>query len=109
MRHVAGLGAELVAVPTALSAEWGWVARTMLPTRAYENGLFLAYANHAGHENGLDYLGASFIAAPDGRELARAGSGPEVLLAEIDPARVAAARARLPYLVDRKGLRLEAG
>lgn len=109
MRHVAGLGAELVAVPTALSAEWGWVARTMLPTRAYENGLFLAYANHAGHENGLDYLGASFIAAPDGRELARAGSGPEVLLAEIDPARVAAARARLPYLKDRKGLKLDAG
>ena len=108
MRHVAGLGAELAVVPTALSHQWDWVARTMIPTRAYENGLFLAYANHAGVENGLTYLGASLIAAPDGVELARAGAAPEILIAEIDPARVKAARARLPYLQDRHGLKLDA-
>lgn len=109
MRHLAGLGAELVVVPTALSDQWDWVSRKMVPTRAYENGLYLAYANHAGRENGLTYLGASFIAAPDGVELARAGAAPEVLMAEIDPARVARIRARLPYLTDRKRLELEAG
>jgi predicted amidohydrolase len=108
MRHVAGLGAELVVVPTALSAQWDWVARTMVPTRAYENGQFVAYANHAGSENGLDYLGASFIAAPDGMELARAGAAPEVLIADLDRERVARARARLPYLKDRAGLKLDA-
>lgn len=105
-RHVAALGAQLILVPTALGAQWGWVGRTMIPTRGYENGVFLAYANHAGQENGMTFLGESFISAPDGQELARAGAGPEVLIADIDPARVTAAQKRLPYLSDRFALRL---
>ncbi|HMB75443.1 MAG TPA: carbon-nitrogen hydrolase family protein [Kiloniellaceae bacterium] len=105
-RHVASKGAQLVLVSTALSAQWGWVARSMIPTRAYENGVFLAYANHAGTENGLDYLGASFIAAPDGVELARAGDAPEILVADLDPARVARAQTRLPYVTDCRRLQL---
>jgi predicted amidohydrolase len=106
-RHVALNGAGLILVPTALGDQWGWVARTMVPARAYENGVYLAYANHAGEEAGLRYLGESFVAAPDGAELARAGATDEVLIAEIDPARVARAQARLPYLVDRAGLQLD--
>lgn len=106
-RHLAALGAELILVPTALGAQWPWVSRTLIPARAFENGVFLAYANHAGHENGLAYLGESFIAAPDGEELARAGQGPEILVADIDPGRVRKAQARLPYLEDRHRLRLE--
>lgn len=105
-RHLASLGAQLILVPTALGAQWGWVGRTMIPTRGYENGVFLAYANHAGQENGMAFLGESFIAAPDGQELARAGAGPEVLVADIDSARVTAAQGRLPYLRDRLALRL---
>jgi len=100
-RHVAALGAELILVPTALGAQWGWVSRTLIPARGFENGVFLAYANHAGQENGMDYLGMSFIAAPDGVELARAGSAPEILIADLDPDRVCEAQARLPYLTDR--------
>ncbi len=102
VRHVAGMGAHLVLVPTALGANWGWVAKTMIPTRAYENGVYLAYANSAGTENGIDFLGASVIAAPDGSEDARAGSAIEVLYADLDIARVKAAQDRLPYLNDRK-------
>ncbi|MEL6620415.1 MAG: carbon-nitrogen hydrolase family protein [Pseudomonadota bacterium] len=104
VRHVAGQGADLVLVPTALGAQWGWVARAMIPTRAYENGVFLAYANSAGTERGMDYLGQSVIAAPDGVELARAGPGPELLFSDLDRARVKAARDRLPYLADRQAL-----
>ena len=107
VRHVARMGAQLVLAPTALGAQWGWVARTMIPTRAYENGVFLAYANHAGTENGLSYLGESVIAAPDGVELARAGAAPGILVAEMDPARVVAAQTRLPYLRDAGALRLD--
>ena len=51
-RHVAAQGAELILAPTALGAEWVWVREKMIPTRAFENGVFLAYANHAGAENG---------------------------------------------------------
>ncbi len=105
MRHVAGLGAQLVLVPTALGAEWGWVANTMIPTRAYENGVFLAYANWAGSEAGLEYLGASVISAPDGVELARAGDAPGVIVADLDLDRVSRAQTRLPYLKDRTALR----
>lgn len=103
-RHVASLGAEVILVPTALGAEWDWVAQRMIPTRAYENGVFLAYANSAGVENGLAFLGRSFIAAPDGQELARAGNAPEIIHATLELDRVAAAQARLPYLIDRRSI-----
>ncbi|MFK7868900.1 MAG: carbon-nitrogen hydrolase family protein [Roseobacter sp.] len=103
-RHVASLGAELILVPTALSAQWEWVARTMIPCRAYENGVFLAYANSAGVENGMEFLGQSFIAAPNGQELARAGAQPEVIHATLDLDQVSAAQKRLPYLTDRAAL-----
>lgn len=109
VRHVASLGAELVLVPTALGAQWEWVAQRMIPTRAYENGVYLAYANSAGVENGLKYLGQSFIAAPDGRELARAGSEEEIIYGILEPDRVVTAQSRLPYLVDRKSLGMRGG
>lgn len=104
-RHVASMGAELILVPTALGDRWNWVAQTMIPTRAYENGVFLAYANSAGTENGMDFLGQSFIAAPDGEELARAGGSPELIYAAVEHRRVAAAQSRLPYLTDMKMLK----
>ena len=101
-RHVAAMGAELILVPTALGDQWGWVSQTMIPARAYENGVFLAYANSAGTENGMKFLGQSFIAAPDGQELARAGASAEVIYGVIARERVAASQSRLPYLNDLK-------
>lgn len=106
VRHVASLGAEVVLVPTALGAQWGWLAHTMIPCRAYENGVYLAYANGAGSQNGMDFLGASVIAAPGGTEAARAGSKPEVIFADLDAEQVRAAQARLPYFKDRLSLKL---
>ncbi len=106
-RHVASMGAELILAPTALGAQWEWVAQRMIPTRAYENGVFLAYANSAGTERGMHFLGQSFIAAPDGEEIARAGSQSEVIYATLRLDKVQAAQARLPYLKDRKALKLE--
>jgi predicted amidohydrolase len=55
----------------------------MIPTRAYENGVFLAYANSAGTENGMTFLGQSFIAAPNGKELARAEASPQLIHTEL--------------------------
>ncbi|MEM9317395.1 MAG: carbon-nitrogen hydrolase family protein [Pseudomonadota bacterium] len=107
VRHVASLGAELVLVPTALGAEWEWVAQRMIPTRAYENGVYLAYANSAGTEHGMNFLGQSFVACPDGQELTRAKIGPEIVFGELHMDRVSAAQSRLPYLVEREALALE--
>ena len=103
-RYVASLGAELILAPTALGAQWEWVAQRMIPTRAYENGVYLAYANSAGVENGMPFLGQSFIATPDGHELVRAGAQPEVIYGTLQLDKVSAAQTRLPYLRDRKAL-----
>lgn len=99
-RHVASLGADLILVPTALGAQWEWVSQQMIPTRAYENGVYLAYANSAGVERGMEFLGQSFIAAPDGQELARAGAQPDIIFGALRLNRIAAAKAKLPYLRD---------
>ena len=106
VRHVARMGAEVVLVPTALGAAWDWVARTMIPTRAYENGVYLAYANSAGREGDMDFLGASVIAAPDGVKLARAAATPEILVATLTKDRVRAAQSRLPYVNEYRDLPL---
>lgn len=107
LRHVARAGAQLVLVPTALSTHWGVVANAVMPTRAFENGVWLAYANHCGVENGLGYLGRSVIAAPDGQEAARSGGTQGLIHAEITEHAVAMAQDRLPYLRDLERLRLE--
>jgi len=99
-RACALAGAHVLLVPTALSSQWHVVANRLVPSRAFENGVYLLYANHAGHEGGIDYLGESCIVGPDGKDLARAGAAAGLLTAEIDPGRVAACRDRLPYLRD---------
>lgn len=109
VRAAAEAGAQAVIVPTALVDAWASVARQMMPTRAFENGVWLLYANHAGEENGARYLGASCIAAPDGSDAARAGAEEALICADLDPERVAAARMRLPYLRDLGRLRATVG
>lgn len=104
-RALSMAGAQVLLAPTALQDQWGVVARQLIPTRAFENGVYLLYANHGGAEADMRYLGESCIVGPDGKDLVRAGAGEEVLSAEIDPARVTAAQARLPYHRDLPDLR----
>ena len=70
-RNAALNGADLILAPTALGAQWGVVAHKLVPTRAFENGIFIAYANHAGREGEIEYLGESCIVDPMGNDLAR--------------------------------------
>ena len=98
VRDAALHGAQLVLAPSALVSKWDVVARKMIPTRAFENGVYLAYANHGGTENGFTYLGESRIVGPDGRDIAVAGSGEDMLVATLDVERVRAAQTRMPYL-----------
>ena len=98
VRAAARAGAELILVPTALWDRVPIVARMVVPVRAYENGVFLAYANYCGPNAGETYLGESVVCAPDGRELARAGKAPELITATLDRAHIAHARTFLPFL-----------
>lgn len=95
-------GTDVLAVPTALMRPYEAVPRLLVPARAYENGLYVAYANRCGPEGGDDFAGLSCLAGPDGEVAARAGAGPGLLLGDADPARIAEARAATPYLDDRR-------
>ncbi|MGO1119175.1 carbon-nitrogen hydrolase family protein [Rhodovibrionaceae bacterium A322] len=98
LRALAQAGAQVVFVPTALNDAWSVVSERVMPARAFENGLWLLYANHAGQEGDIRYFGGSCIVAPDGRDAARAGSAEDVIAADLSAAAVTAAQSRLPYL-----------
>lgn len=100
VREAAQMGAELLLAPTALVNRWAVVAKHLIPTRAFENGIWLAYANHAGSESGQNYYGNSQIVTPFGEVAAAAGDQPELIQTTITPAVVTDAQTRLPYLAD---------
>jgi predicted amidohydrolase len=102
VRAQALAGVEFVAVPTALMRPYETVANTLVPCRAYENQVFVAYVNRCGREGELEYCGLSCVVAPDGTDLARAGEGEELLVADLDIALHRDTRAPNTYLQDRR-------
>ncbi|MFI2565484.1 carbon-nitrogen hydrolase family protein [Paenarthrobacter sp. NPDC018779] len=102
VRAAASRGAELLLVPTALSAGFDNVPQVLIRARALESQLNVAYANHCGHEDIYNFLGGSVVAGPDGSLLASAGDGPALLFAEVGTDTVKAARAEVPYLKERR-------
>lgn len=105
VRALALAGAQLVIVPTALGKDWPVVANRVMPTRAFENGVWFIYANHAGEENGTKFLGASCIVSPEGKDAARAGAGEQVISCEVEPESVLKAQKRLPFLAGSEALK----
>ncbi|MFO0843330.1 MAG: carbon-nitrogen hydrolase family protein [Gemmataceae bacterium] len=100
------LGADLV----VLATNWPTGARKtvcMSEARAMENHVYYAAVNRVGQERGFEFIGQSRVIDPDGTALAQAlTEGPELLLAEIDPARARAKRVvKIPgeYEIDRVG------
>ncbi len=101
-RRLALAGADIILIPTAVMEPYDQVARHVIPARAYENQVYVAYANHSGTENGLGYIGLSSICGPDGTALAMAGTDETMLFADTDPAHQAAVRAADPFFRDRR-------
>ncbi len=101
-RRLALAGADIILVPTASMVPYDQVARHVIPARAYENQVYVAYANHSGEDDGLSYIGLSSICGPDGKVLALAGRGEEMLLAEVERAHHADVRRADPLLADRR-------
>ncbi|WP_135502530.1 carbon-nitrogen hydrolase family protein [Roseovarius aestuariivivens] len=100
LRQAALGGAQLVLVPTALGADWGVVAEHVVPTRAFENGVWLAYADHAGSCGDLGFYGGSRIADPWGNVVAQTDRADTLITAHLSRDSVASAQSRLPYLRD---------
>lgn len=95
-------GTDLLLVPTALMHPYQFVAESLVPVRAFENQLYVAYVNRAGAEGKFEFLGGSRLTGPDGVPRARAGRGEELLLGEVDLELLAASRQANPYLRDRR-------
>ena len=100
-RALAEAGAEILTAPACFTRQTGEAHWHVLQrARAIETGSFVVSAAQGGlHEDGRETYGHSLIIDPWGRVLADAGgSEPGVILAEIDMAQVADARARIPSL-----------
>ncbi len=103
-------GAQVMSIPAAFTRQTGeahW--EILLRARAIENGMFVIAAAQAGlHEDGRETFGHSMIVDPWGLVLASAGgTGEGVVIADIDIAAVAAARAKIPNLKNGRAFSLE--
>ncbi|MCX5534812.1 carbon-nitrogen hydrolase family protein [Streptomyces sp. NBC_00006] len=95
-------GTDLLLVPTAQMHPFQFVAESVVPVRAFENQMYVAYVNRVGAEGEFEFVGLSTLAGPDGVARARAGRGEELVFADADPDFLAASRAANPYLSDRR-------
>ena len=82
VRALALKGAQLIVVPTATlfnSKESRFIANSIVPVRAQENRVFVAYVNHCGS----GYLGYSTLCGPLGKPIVQAGAEETLLVAPI--------------------------
>ncbi|HET6584244.1 MAG TPA: carbon-nitrogen family hydrolase [Nannocystaceae bacterium] len=85
-----------------------WPARrrhhwtTLLQARAIENQAYVVGVNRVGIGGELEYSGDSRIVDPWGELVATAAMGETMVIADVDPAVVAEARAKFPFLRDRR-------
>ena len=111
-------GAQILFYPTAI----GWHPRekekygaaqysaweTMQRSHAIANGCYVAAINRVGHEapaggDGIEFWGQSFIVAPSGEIIAQGSADrEEIVMADIDWARVDVTRTHWPFLRDRR-------
>jgi N-carbamoylputrescine amidase len=111
-------GAEIIFYPTAI----GWhpsektacgavqhdAWETIQRAHAVANGCYVAVCNRVGHEapvggDGLEFWGQSFVAGTQGQLLAKAGAdGEEIVLAQVDLAKIDDTRTHWPFLRDRR-------
>jgi predicted amidohydrolase len=91
-RGLALQGADAILVPTANMIAFDEVQRVLLPARALENRVFVAYANACGSEGETTYGGLSTLCGPMGAVRAQGGRGEELLIASVSHDDLIAAR-----------------
>jgi predicted amidohydrolase len=107
-RVLALKGAQMIVMPISYStydadaqrrANWDAVLRA----RAIENALFVIACNRVGTEGPRHHLGVSMIVAPDGEVLATGSDDTEeLILADLKPEALEAARFGMPWWRDRR-------
>ena len=108
-RALAHAGAEVITIPAAFTATTGkahW--HTLVRSRAIETGAYVLAPNQCGHHADQRYsYGHSLVVDPWGEVLADGGDQPGVIFADLDLARVAQVRARIPVLANEREFELE--
>ena len=109
-RTLAQAGADLITIPAAFTRVTGeahW--HVLIRARAIETGCFvLAPAQGGAHEDGRETYGHSMIVSPWGEILAEAdGDEPGVIVADLDLAQIAKARARIPALTNDQSITIK--
>ncbi|MCR9056080.1 MAG: carbon-nitrogen hydrolase family protein [Rhodobacteraceae bacterium] len=74
-RSLAENGADLILVPTANGSEFPRISTCLVPARALESAISVAYVNYCGTENDITYSGQTAAYGPDGAPLCQAGTG----------------------------------
>jgi omega-amidase len=99
----AAAGTDVYLVPANWPAPRRHHWTTLLQARAIENQAYVVGCNRVGTAgDGTEHTGDSRIVSPMGELLATAAVGETIVLADVDPAEVAATRARLRFLPDRR-------
>ncbi|HIY65028.1 MAG TPA: nitrilase, partial [Candidatus Agrococcus pullicola] len=107
-RHLATRGANLVLVPTAIDGTAHYVPEILIPARAAENGVVVAYADYpastreASGDDPVSYAGNSVVASWDGTVLGRVGVDAQLLIVEL-PTPESVPGQKSNYLRDRRG------
>ena len=91
-------GADLIALPTNWPVGVEFHPDLFAPARAAENHCYVLAADRVGTERGTTFMGRSLLVDYDGKVLARAGDGEELLTGEIEPE-----AARLTHVQRRPG------
>ncbi|KQN27046.1 nitrilase [Sphingomonas sp. Leaf34] len=105
-RALSDAGATLLSVPAAFTRPTGaahW--HILLRARAIEAGAYVVAAAQTGvHADGRATYGHSLVIDPWGEVVLDMGEPAGLAFAEIDPARVAAVRSRMPVLQHRRAI-----
>lgn len=108
-RDLARAGATVLSIPAAFAKRTGeahW--HVLLRARAIETGCYVIAPGQCGsHPKGRQTFGHSMIIDPWGVVLAEAQNEPCVIIAEIDPQRVASVRRQMPVLTHDRDYVLE--
>jgi predicted amidohydrolase len=102
-------GVGVIVVPAAFTKPTGeahW--HVLLRARAIETGSFVLAAAQGGkHDSGRETYGHSLIVNPWGEIIGEAGIEPGIVIADIDLGEVAAARTRIPALINARSFVLK--
>lgn len=105
MRALALNGADIVFVPQAGTVgEWPeGLYDAEMRVASFQNGYYTALCNRVGAEDNLKFSGESFVCAPDGKVIARAGKGcEEILLCDVDLSATKKSHAKKLFMRDRR-------